>query len=243
MAPALDIRSFLATRSGLIVLALSALVLLGTTFAAGLLQPVALAEKLSYADMSIVAMSLPGVIILQIIGVLMVAGEWSDRSIQFTFLQRPGRGRVLASRLLAVLLVGSLLVAVGIASAFAATALGGALGEGAVYEDSRRIAIAISLHLLMLLAGAVAMGLLTQSTVLGLITALGVPMLVSTVAAFTGAFGSETLQSIVAAVDLQAASSRITAGEGTWSDAIPVVLLIIVPGLIGARRWMTRDVA
>lgn len=243
MAPALDIRSFLATRSGLIVLVLSVVVLLGATCLVGLLQPLITPDATSSAGLTIAAMSLPGVIILQIVGVLMVAGDWSDRSIQFTFLQRPRRGQALASRLLAVLLVGGAIITLGVGASFGATALGGALGEGADYEGALRVALAMSLYLLLLLAGAVAMGLLTQSTVLGLIIALGLPMLVTAVAAFTGVFGSQTLQNIVAAVDLSSAGQRIAAGKGTWPDLIPVALLIVLPGVIGARRWMTRDVS
>src|SRR5699024_10831170 len=136
MRPDIDLRSYLDTRGAAIVLALSLLGIVGFAALGGLLQPLALPEATSDVELTVIALTLPLGLILPVVAVLMTAGEWSDRSIQVTLLQRPGRTAVLASKTIAALVVIAVLIALSLALAAAATWVGGeVLGEGATFDS------------------------------------------------------------------------------------------------------------
>src|SRR5699024_2979017 len=100
-------------------------------------------------------------------------------------------------------------------------------------------------HLAVLLATllfSLAMAMVLQSTVLGMVAAIGVPFVVSTAGVIATAFGSELLSDIIRALDLQTAAMVIAGGEGTAFDLLPLLLLVVVPAALGIRRWAVREV-
>src|SRR5690606_29274187 len=103
----------------------------------------------------------------------------------------PGRLGVLSSKAVTALVVFAVLVALTIALAAASTWIGGELiGQRAILTSIDRV---MTTQLAMLSATflfSLAMGVLLQSTVLGLVAAIGVPFMVGTAANLAAAFGA-----------------------------------------------------
>lgn len=89
---------------------------------------------------------------------------------------------------------------------------------------------------------SLAMAILLQSTVIGLVTAIGVPFVISTAGALAMVFGSEVISDLIRAVDLQTAAALLGGGEATAFELLPLLLLVIVPTVFGIRRWNQREV-
>lgn len=243
MRPDIDLRSYLDTRGAAIMLTLSVLALVAFAALGGLIQPYVMPEGTSDVEFTFIVMSLPLSLIIPVITVLIMAGEWSDRSIQNTFLQRPGRLAVLGSKAIASVVVSVVLMALSVGLAAAATWIGGELmGEGAVFSSFRSLLTTQLLTVASTLVFALAMGVLLQSTVVSLVVAIGLPFIVGTAGAIAMAFGSELLTDIVRAVDLTTAASLLGQGEAGAFELLPLLLLVLVPTAFGTRRWMMREV-
>jgi ABC-type transport system involved in multi-copper enzyme maturation permease subunit len=244
MRPDIDIRSFLDTRGGVVISILSVLALIGTGALAGLAQPLFMPEGTSDLKLTIEEMGLPLTVILPIIAVLITAGEWSDRSIQVTLTQRAGRSRVMASKVLTATIVSVALLALAGVVALVATWAGGEwIGSGAVMADGAQ-ALPSTLGMIgAVLFFSIAMGLLTQSTVLGLLTSIGLPFVVTTAGGLVALTGSETLTTLVRAFDVQSAGVNIGLGRPEAVDLVAVALLVAVPVVLGVIRWNRREVA
>lgn len=243
MRPDIDLRSFLDTRAAAILLTLSLLSLVGAAVLGGLIQPALLPARTSDVELTVIVLTLPLSLIIPVVTVLMTAGEWSDRSIQNTLLQRPGRTAVLISKVIAATAVFAALVAISFALAAATTWIGGeALGEGAVFSSLDGVLTTQLAVLVATLLFSLAMGLALQSTVFALLAAIGAPFVITTAATLAMAFGSETLATVIRAVDLQAAAVAFSAGEAEALDLLPLLLLVILPTGLGIWRWHRREV-
>lgn len=243
MRPDIDLRGYLDTRGAAILLTLSVLALAAFAALGGLIQPAVMPGSTSDVEFTFVVLTLPLSLIIPVVVVMMTAGEWSDRSIQNTFLQRPGRLGVLASKVIASVVVVLVLVALSIGLAAATTWIGGELmGEGAVFSSFEDLLTTQLVALSASLLFALAMAVLLQSTVIGLVVAIGVPFVISTAGALTAAFASETISNIVRAVDLTAAASALSAGDAGAFELLPLVLLVVLPAVLGVRRWSRREV-
>src|SRR5699024_1727203 len=134
--PDLHLRAYFDTRATAIVMTVPLLALLAFAALGGLLVPLVLPEEVVDVETTVIALSLPLSLIIPAIAVLITAGEWSDRSIQFTLLQRPSRNAVLLSKTLAASVVTAGVVALAIALAAATTWIGGELlGQGADFSS------------------------------------------------------------------------------------------------------------
>lgn len=243
MRPDIDLRGFLDTRAALVLLPLSVLALAAFAALGGLIQPSITPDRTAGLDLTLAIMVLPLTLIVPVLAVPIIAGEWSDTSIQNTFLQRPARGAVLASKAIAasIVVLAVLVIALGLAAL--STWVGGELlGEGATYfGEGNSIAGQLAALLATLLLSLAAATLL-QSTVLGLVAAIGIPFVISTASGLAGAFGSETLTNVLRAVDLVNSSVLIANGSAEAVDLLPLLLLVLLPGLAGIRRWSVREV-
>jgi ABC-2 type transport system permease protein len=115
----LEVRKSLSTRSGLALVGSSVL-----------LAPAALAvvaatasEPLDSAVGPLVVTGMLTALVLLSLGVLSTAGEWTHGTVQTTFLLEPRRGRVLATKAVAVAVLGAAAAAVAGALSFGVLAL------------------------------------------------------------------------------------------------------------------------
>jgi ABC-2 type transport system permease protein len=107
-AVGLEVRKSLSTRSGIALVG-----------AATLLAPVAMAiasaaakEPLDNVAGPLVVTGMLSVLVLVSLGVLSTAGEWTHGTVQTTYLLEPRRSRVLATKAVAVALMGAVVAAV-----------------------------------------------------------------------------------------------------------------------------------
>ena len=243
MRPDIDIRSYLDTRSGLAVVILSSLTVLAIALLGGLLQGALIPEAPVDVELTALAVSLPLTLIIPVIAVMMTAGEWSDRSIQVTLLQRPSRLTVLASKLLSTVLVVAVVIAASVLLSVMATWIGGGLlGEGADFTAMDRVMTTHVTVLLATLAFSLAMGVLIQSTVMGLLAAIGFPFIIGTARRIAMLAGSETLDGVLRALDLQAAATVLGDGQAEAFDVLPLLILVVLLLALGAWRWSRREI-
>ena len=243
MRPDLDLRAYFDTRGTTIVMAVSFLALLAFAALGGLLVPLVLPEEVIHVEMTVVAVSLPLSLIIPVIAVLITAGEWSDRSMQFTLLQRPSRTAVLLSKTLAAIIVTAGVVALAIALASATTWIGGELlGQGADFSSMEGVMTTQLATLGSYLLISLAMGLLTQSSVLGLLCAIGIPFITATAAPLAMLTGSQLFIDAVRAVDLPGAAVALADGRAGAFELLPLALTVLVPAALGVWRWNRREV-
>ena len=123
-----ELRKMFDTRSGFwLMLGIVGLALLAT----GAVVLFAPDEELTYGSFG-AAVGIPMAIILPVIAILSVTGEWSQRSGLSTFTLVPNRGRVIAAKALLSVVIG----VVGMAVAFAVGALGNVLGSQVAGVDT-----------------------------------------------------------------------------------------------------------
>lgn len=242
MRPDLDLRSYIDTRAGAITLVFSALAITAAAALGGLLQPLVMDDRTAHLQFTMLAVSLPLTLVIPVVTVMMMAGEWADRSIQYTFLQRPRRLAVLASRAIAALGVSALILALSVLLAFGATWLGGMTGRGADFADvsdalAQPLAACAASFLL-----ALAFAVLLQSTLFGLLAAIGVPFVLTIALGVALATGSQTVSDVVHAFDLSTAAAKLADGASEWKDVLPVITMFVIPFAFGVRRWATREV-
>ncbi|MGP5305630.1 ABC transporter permease [Brachybacterium alimentarium] len=243
MRPVLDIRAHLDTRSAAILMAISLLLIVAFAALGGFVQPAVLEDGTSHIDFTGFVLTLPLSLIIPVITVMITAGEWSDGSIQNTFLQRPGRLGVLGSKVIAAIVVVAALLVVSFAAGALATWIGGDLiGNGAVFESLETVFTTQLASLAATLLFSLAMGLALQSTVLGLLAAIGFPFVTATATGIAAITGSETVMDIVSALDLDTAATTLADGSGGAFELIPIALLLVLPGAYGIWRWNHREV-
>jgi ABC-2 type transport system permease protein len=214
------------------------LALVGLSTAGIMLAPIVAPTRFdqTYAGYLEVA-SIPQVILIPVVGLLMLTGEWSHRSIMTTFTQEPRRLRVVGAKVSASLMLGcgaalfgglATIAGLGLAAASGRT-LEGALSFGDIGG--------YLLYLLLNVLGGVAVGALLHSSA----TAITAYFAVNMAVALLGA--ASTL--IADWVDTSTTWNWIIGNE--WGGHVPqitvsVLIWIVIPLAAGVVRTMRRDV-
>lgn len=243
MSPVLDLRAHLDTRAGrLVLLGSVALIVLAVT-AAGIEPPLLRPAGTADASLALVAVRRPLSLILPVLAVTIVAGDWSDGSIQQTLLARPGRLRVLGSKLLAGLGLGAAVSVLAMLLVLLAMWIGGSLlGDGTGVELLGASLGELGMLALAQILFALAVGAALQSVVLALVVALGLPVAVSIAGSLAARTGSDVLPALVRALDLEGAALRLATGEAGPAEAGTIALLVLLPLAVGAKRWLIREI-
>src|SRR5699024_6441473 len=79
---------------------------------------------------------------------------------------------------------------------------------------------------------SLAMGLLTQSSVLGLLSAIGTPFLTATAVPLATLTGSELFIDVVRAVDLPGAAVALGDGRAGAFELLPLALTVLLPAAL-----------
>lgn len=228
----LELRKVLDTRSGRwFLIAVAVLV------AAGLAYTLAQSDgTVSFRD----AFSNPRDLIrllLPVLGVLAMTGEWTQRTALTTFTLVPQRGRVLVAKLAAVLviavcvvLVAAAVCAVAVTVTGSVTDLAGAGGE---------VGAALISTALWMLMGA-GFGALLQSTPAALVTYLVLPSLASAGAVVVLGDSAGAWVNIVTAL---ADVSRLQLPSPVAPPLTAIALWVALPLVVGAVRTLRREVS
>ena len=177
-------------------------------------------------------------ILLPVVAILMLTGEWSQRSIMTTFTQEPRRIRVLNAKLaVSMVLSGGAAVFGGVVTA---AGLGLASASGRVLEadlTAGGIAGYLLFVVLNVLAG-VALGALLQSSATAIAASFALPAAVAVLG---------TASTLVADwIDMSTTWNWVL--ENDWAGHVPqisvsIVFWVAVPLAAGVVRTIRRDVA
>jgi len=233
-----ELRKMIDTRAGRWVLLVAGLLIVVAAVARALTGAAADQTFGSAFSMTM----LPAGVLLPVIGILAASGEWSQRTALTTFALTPRRGRVVAAKALAVLVLGVGGILVGLAAAALGAALAsvvgdapdpwsagaGELAQGALFQE------------LSVLWG-LGFGLLLFSPAAAIVAFFVLPMLFSILGELaTG------LQSTLEWIDPNVAFSALTEGDAAGGDwpriAVSAVLWVALPLAAGVVRTLRREV-
>lgn len=237
-----EVRKMFDTRSGFWLIASIAITGTIATVATMIFAPDDSLAYYSFAE----AVGFPMTVILPIIAILSITGEWSQRTGLTTFTLVPHRGRVLTAKV-----VTTVAVAVGsMLFAFAIGALGNLAGAWVndvptTWDVSWEEAFNILLGNLIGLLLGTTIGMLIRNTPGALVTyfiyALALPP-VSSALASSQSWWRDWQEEL----DLNFIQGNLFTGTLTseqWVDvAIAVTLWVVVPGLIGLRAVLRSEV-
>ena len=208
------------------------------------LAAVALAWKVGHADIpvsfhnymnpvvGIVAFGAP------LVGLLAMTSEWTQRTALATFTLAPRRSAVIAAKFLASMMLSLALLAVGLLTALAATALGGVIHGDAAFDatfgDLRGALAVVLLQVVM----AAAFGALAAHTAIALVAFIAAP-------AIWANLGPELLKGVAPWFDVFAAYTRLSSSHPLDHGAqtlVSVTVWVVLPAVIGVARSIRREV-
>ncbi|MEL7974432.1 ABC transporter permease [Isoptericola sp. F-RaC21] len=190
--------------------------------------------------------AMPMQLLLPMVAVLGITGEWSQRGALTTFALVPRRGRVVAAKALAVLLVTLAATALSVAVAAVGVLVGGAVHDVPVAWDltADQAARALLINVLSVAVGF-ALGVLIRSSAPALVAYLGfvlvLPML-SGIAASYLAWWAQHGAWLDLSTTLQMLAAPQVTGE-TWAQLGTSTLLWVgVPLAVGLRGLLRTEI-
>ena len=230
---AVELRKMTDTRAGrwlLILVALGALAAVVTTLAAGHDAEHTMARFFIVSGFTVA-------LLLPIVGMLAVTGEWTQRTALTTFTLVPQRGRVVAAKLLA----GCALALVAVLVSLLVAATGNAIAGGQWNLDASHLGGGTAYMLISMLAG-LALGLLLMRSAPAIVTYFVVPTLVGVLV--------ETVPSLKGPsqwFDLGQATAPLgdaSMAAGDWPRlAVSMVIWIGLPLAVGLLRLRRRELS
>lgn len=187
-------------------------------------------EVTAYREVGVAMIASP---LLAVLGVFASAAEWGGRTVTVSFLLEPRRGRVLASKSVAALLLALGVAVVLIGAALLTTALAGA-GPAPWAVLGTAVGRGFGFVMVPVLSG-IALGALFPQVVTAAVICLIVPSLLSTV---VGRLAGDSASQWV---DVSSAARVVEPGMA--GPAVTAALIwIVAPLVLGAFRWSRRDV-
>jgi ABC-type transport system involved in multi-copper enzyme maturation permease subunit len=235
-----ELRKMFDTRSGFWLMASIVIAALVSTVATILFAPESDLTYYTFAK----AIGFPMTVILPMIAVLSITGEWSQRSGLTTFTLVPHRSRVILAKVIASVTVGvaSMLfaLAIGVVGNLVGTTMA---GTDLVWDVSVAHAVDIVIGSLLCLLTGTMLGLLFRSSPVALVAYFVYALLVPTVSGLL-ATSQQGYRDLQAWVDLNYAQSFLFEGTLTgaqWAHlAVTVTVWLALPALI-ALRLVTRS--
>lgn len=181
--------------------------------------------------------SIAQVILVPVVGILMLTGEWSQRSVITTFTQEPRRIRVVSAKVAASLMLGSGVAVFGGVVTAAGLALASASGRTLEGTLSVGDITGYLLYLLLNMLGGVAIGALLHSSA----TAIAAYFALNIAIALLG-----TASTLIADW-IDTATTWTWVLDNDWSGHVPQVAVstlvwVVIPLAAGAFRTLRRDI-
>ncbi|MFN0282619.1 MAG: ABC transporter permease [Kineosporiaceae bacterium] len=235
-----ELRKMFDTRSGFWLMTSLVIAALVATAATMLFAPDADLSYYMYAK----AIGFPMTVILPIIAVLSITGEWSQRSGLTTFTLVPHRTRVIVAKVVASVTVGAasmlFALAVGVVGNLVGTAI---TGTEQVWDVTVAHALQIVLGGLMCLLTGTMLGLLFRSSPVALVAYFVYSLLLPTVFGVL-ATSQQAFRDLQPWVDLNLAQGKLFEGSLTveqWAHlGVTASIWLVVPALL-ALRLVTRS--
>jgi ABC-2 type transport system permease protein len=239
---AVELRKMFDTRSGFWLMASIVITALLTTAGTIAFAPDADLTYYTFAK----AIGFPMTVVLPMIAILSITGEWSQRSGLTTFTLVPHRNRVIAAKAVSS-------VAVAIASmlfAFVIGAIGNLVGTAIagtdiVWDVSLAEGVNIVLGSLLCLLTGTMLGMLIRSSAGALVAYFVCSLLLPTVSGIL-ASSQEWFGDLRPWVDLNYAQAALFEGTLTaeqWANvAVTALTWIVLPAILGLRLVMKSEV-
>jgi ABC-2 type transport system permease protein len=181
--------------------------------------------------------SIAQVILVPLVGILMLTGEWSHRSVITTFTQETRRIRVVGAKVAASLMLGGGVAVFGGVVTAAGLALAAASGRTLEGTLSVGDITGYLLYLLLNMLGGVAIGALLQSSA----TAIAAYFALNIAIALLG-----TASTLIAEW-IDTATTWTWVLDNDWSGHVPQVAVstlvwVVIPLAAGAVRTLRRDI-
>jgi ABC-type transport system involved in multi-copper enzyme maturation permease subunit len=181
---------------------------------------------------------LPTGVLLPVLGILSMTSEWSQRTALGTFTLVPSRGKVIAAKLLAGVLVAVVATVVAAGVGAVATLIG---GTGVWSVGGVLLAQCVLAMVLAVLTG-LAFGALLQNSPLAIVVYFALPtvwsILTSTISG---------LKSVAPWLDLNSATMPMTDHSMTGTEwahvGVAAAIWLLLPLVLGTIRTMRREVA
>jgi ABC-type transport system involved in multi-copper enzyme maturation permease subunit len=237
-----ELRKMFDTRSGFWLMASIVITAVLTTVGIVLFAP---EQELTYYTFA-KAVGFPMTVVLPMIAVLSITGEWSQRTGLTTFTLVPHRGRVVRAKVLTSVGVGvaAMLFAFGIGAVgnVVGTALAGA---DLVWDVNLTDALGIVLGSLLCLLTGTMLGMLIRSSATALVGYFLYALLLPTVFGYL-ATSQEWFRDLQPWIDLNLAQAALFEGSLTgeqWANvAVTSAVWLVLPALLGLRLVMRSEV-
>lgn len=237
-----ELRKMFNTRSGFWLMASIVITAVLTMVATVLFAPEADLTYYTFAK----AIGFPMTVVLPIIAILAITGEWSQRTGLATFTLVPHRSRVLKAKVAASVIVGvaAMLFAflVGVVGNVVGTAIA---GTDMVWDVSVAEGVNIVIGSLLCLLTGTVLGMVIRNSPGALVTYFVVSLLLPTIAGIL-ATSEEWFRDLQPWVDANFARSFLFEGTLTgeqWAQvAVTAAAWILLPGLLGLRLVMRSEV-
>ncbi|MDT0215098.1 ABC transporter permease subunit [Rothia sp. ARF10] len=235
-----ELRKMFDTRSGFWLLA--SLVIVGVLATVGTIL-FAPDEQLTHNTFA-AAIGFPMTIVLPIIAILAITGEWSQRTGLTTFTLVPHRGRVLLAKTISSVVVGIAAMLVALVVGVLGNVVGTAVtGTDLVWDVSvAQFGTIVVGSLLCLLTGTM-LGMLIRSSAAALVTYFVLTLVVPTLFGILAANEPE-FADVRPWVDAELARSFLFEGPPVgeqWAQVgVTVLLWLVLPALVGLR-FVTRS--
>lgn len=225
-----EFRKMVDTRAGLWLLIVTALAAVG-----GVVGEILAAETgtelIAVFDTSMLSAS----VLLPVVAILLVTGEWSQRSALWTFAMTPRRSRILLAKLIAIAAITAIATVVCLAVA----AIGVAIDGGSMslpIDEALRTLLYQALSVLM----GFAFGAALMISPLAIVAIFVAPMLIGALTAISA------IEEVVAWIDISALQTLTdpTISGGDWAKILSATAFwIAVPLVVGFWRHSRRDVS
>jgi ABC-2 type transport system permease protein len=187
----------------------------------------------SYLRVAALALS----ILLPVVAILMLTGEWSQRSVFTTFTQEPRRIRVVNAKLAASLVLGLLAAVFGGVVTVAGLGLATASGRAVEADLTAGAITGYLLFVLLNVLAGVALGALLQSSATAIAASFALP------AAFALLGAASKL--VAEWIDMSTTFNWVL--ENEWGGHVPqisvaILFWVAVPLAAGVVRTIRRDV-
>ena len=237
-----ELRKMFDTRSGFWLMASIVITALLTTIGVVAFAP---DSELTYYTFAR-AIGFPMTVVLPMIAILSITGEWSQRSGLTSFTLVPHRNRIVAAKVISsvAVAVASMLFAftVGALGAIVGTAIA---GTDMVWDVSLAEGFNIVLGSLLCLLTGTMLGMLMRSSAAALVAYFVYAFLLPTVSGLLAA-SQERFRELQPWVDLNFAQSALFEGTLTgtqWAHvAVTATVWLVLPALLGLRLVMRSEV-
>jgi ABC-type transport system involved in multi-copper enzyme maturation permease subunit len=198
-------------------------------------------EEKNFNELALIA-GTPQGFLLPILGILAITSEWSQRTGLVTFTLEPRRQRVLAAKVIAVMVLGLAALVLLLVFAAMATIIAAATGDGGSWHGALGTVGKLSLIQFLGLLGGLAFGVVFLNSAAAIVLSFVLPLVIGVVLGIIPA-----LQDAAPWIDIN------TAGQPLFDDgsvdaevwlhlAVTSLWWVVVPIAVGTRRVLHTEV-